>query len=69
VIAFMDAITLTAWSFRPHLGPAKRPCIHRSWPISDLTVEDCGFIGRPSEQKEPEWAWSSWIPKSLKRLI
>ena len=25
------------------------------------------FIGRPAEQKEPEWAWSSWIPKSLKR--
>ena len=31
VIALMDAITLTAWSFRRHLGPAKRPCIHRSW--------------------------------------
>ena len=33
VIAFMDAITMTAWSFRQRLGPAKRPCIHRSWPI------------------------------------
>jgi hypothetical protein len=29
VIAFMDAITLTAWSFHRRLGPAKRPGIHR----------------------------------------
>ena len=59
---------MTAWILRQRLGPPKGP-VSTGDGLSDLTADICGFIGRPSEQKESEWAWSRWTPKSLKRWL
>jgi hypothetical protein len=51
------------------LRARKAPFVSTGHGLRDLAAEICGFIGRPSEQREIEWALSRWTPKSWKRWL
>ena len=55
-IALIHVTNRDRLGFSHGLGPAKASFVSTGHGLSDLTVDICGFIGRPSEQKEIGWA-------------